>query len=253
MDATLDDDDDDDRTSSNPQNEGDTWVDSQGEQDTLKLGSVNDFSFEKCFANTISSSSFSEYLAPAWNEEHECGNTQQHADDETGYVIYDDKSQSFISITELVTYELESYVNMYTSAFVDSFRAYLNSQDADPHSLSSDFEPVTSQLQTLISEAIRADAIKNSQYCKKLVKWLSTKHRSSLRSEECSPSSRQSGGELASSSGQELSNQISRVNEVCDEYMKFAPGPWRECTLLEAFKGVPVMRGVWCMVYDYNV
>jgi hypothetical protein len=239
----------------------------------LELELEEQHSFEKSFTNLINSQSFSEYLAPSWIDESEEQDSkyssnnkdsndsithavtetttrtptrtttttrtptpplpldlsQQMVENESEYVIYDEKTQSYTSITELVSYELESYVNIYINAFVESFKVYVESEISD--SVDLDFNFVTNKLQALVSQSIHADATKNSHYCKKLMKWLASK---SSRTEGDDRS--QQSGEY-SSAGPELSNQISTVNEVCDEYMKFAPGPWRECVLVEAFKG----------------
>lgn len=217
---------------------------------------------EKAFTNNINSPSFSSYLAPEWNEVTEVemdesvevtgedtwrtartasieSMEEKEEDMEevgTEYVIFDDKSQCYISIKELVSSELEAYVNKYITAFMESFKEYYIESTDSAELLGLDFELVTRKLLALISEAIRKDAFRNSQYCKKLIKWLSSKSNASL-GEEASTGPLMTHGQGHEGLGQELSNLISSVNELCDEYMKFAPGPWRECCLIEAFKG----------------
>ena len=202
----------------------------------------SDYSFEKVFTKSINDSSFTEYLAPVWNEENDESEKQISSFDvddekstaESDYVIYDEKSQSYITIIELVSNELEAYVHRYISALVDSFSVYLQRKGEGNELNGLVMEDLdTAKLQNLVSEAIRSDSLKNSHYCKKLIKWLSTK---SLGSRHIDDDSSFQRGEYASA-GPELSNQISGLNEVCDEYMKYAPGPWRECILIEAFKG----------------
>lgn len=211
--------------------------------------SSEELSYEKVFLKAINSPSFSEYLAPTWNdgteestwmsvnvkntEEDKVTGMESVEEEDSGYLIFDDKSQSFINITDIVSSELEAYVNLFITAFVGSFREYVESTGA-VLTPSLDLELITSTLQGLISEAIRKDASKNSQYCKKVIKWLASKRNSSHYSDEDAPSALKS---IEQEQKQQLSSQISSVSDVCDEYMKFAPGPWRECTLIEAVKG----------------
>jgi hypothetical protein len=123
------------------------------------------------------------------------------------YQLIDDKTNQTFSITELVATELHSYLLSYLHA-VD---IQIENQEVFPN----------------LVELIKQNAIENSNYCRKIVTWVCHAHLpSKMKAQELK-------------SNEQIENyMIELFNKICDEYMRYSPGPWREGVLIEAIRGM---------------
>ena len=164
-----------------------------------------------------------DYLHPDWTPEgaENIDPTSLHSPD-WQYHIHDEVNDSYLSMTEVVATELHNYLKTHISAYVSAITLIIPPLDGDVK-----LEDITAQLDAAVAQCIAAHALKNSLYCRQLALWLST---TGFRAE---------GLEINESSTirEIVSKVLGRFYYLCDEYMKYAPGPWREGTFVEALRG----------------
>jgi hypothetical protein len=167
--------------------------------------------------------SLSKHLSPDWNPEEENRETDENDEErekeekgvkgvkgerkEFEYLLLDYQN-NLIPITDIVATELLGYLNAYLTAYQQEL-----------------FNIPFEECQSHIIESIKLDTFENSNYCRKIAKWVHKTHFP-LKI----PENFQSKEHLH----QYL---IQEFNKVCDEYMRYSPGPWRECILLETIRG----------------
>lgn len=152
----------------------------------------------------------SRYLSPDWVPSSGTSSDEDNLVLQLQYPEYqltDDKTNQTFTITELVATELHSYLLSYLHAI----NIQIENQDKSPN----------------LVELIQHNAIENSNYCRKIVTWILHSHHPSLLKTK----------EFKSSEEIE-SYMIGVFNQLCDEYMRYSPGPWREGVLVEAIRGM---------------
>lgn len=173
-----------------------------------------------------------EYLSPNWTpytsnkqeerEERENKNENNNLIIYSEYSLIDDKNE-VTSITELVATEIHNYILSFLHIY-NKYKEHLIEEE---------------EIQLLIIEIIKNNAINNSNYCKKIIDWITKVHLYTNLNVNCN------------SSESILSHIISLFNMICDEYMKHSPGPWREAILLEAIRGSYVFFSLLHFFFDY--
>jgi hypothetical protein len=149
----------------------------------------------------------SQYLSPDWVPSVGSSNVDESPVIQyPEYQLTDDKTNQTLSIIELVATELHSYLLSY----LHEIDIQIDNQEIAPK----------------LVELIQQNAIENSNYCRKIVTWVLHSHLpSNLKTERLQ-------------SNEEIENyMVHRFNKLCDEYMKYSPGPWREGVLIEAIRG----------------
>jgi hypothetical protein len=163
-----------------------------------------------------------DYLSPTWTyDEAEDVDTELLENPDWQYQIYDERSDAYLSITEMVASDLHSYVRTHIAAYMSAVA--LVTPPADDTSM----EELVSELDAAVAETITSHAVKNSAYCRRLAVWLSSMD---LTAGKLGITSESSDTEI-------VARMLEFFNTICDEYMKYAPGPWRESTLIEALRG----------------
>lgn len=161
-------------------------------------------------------------LSPTWSyDEPEVIDAEIFDCPDWQYQIYDERTNNYLSITELVTSDLSDYVRTHISAYVSAISVII------PSDITSGMEDIFLELDAAVAERIAAHAAKNSAYCRRVAMWLST---AALCLEKIEI-------KFDSTEIEIVTKMIDFLNTVCDEYMKYAIGPWRECTLVEALRG----------------
>ena len=156
----------------------------------------------------------SQYLSPDWVPSSGTSSDEDNSVLQLQYPEYqliDDKTNQTFTITELVATELHSYLLSYLHAS----NIQIENQDKSPN----------------LVELIQQNAIENSNYCRKIVTWILHSHiPSNLKTKEFK-------------SNEEIENYMIEIfNQLCDEYMRYSPGPWREGVLVEAIRGMIAQR-----------
>jgi hypothetical protein len=162
---------------------------------------------DKDDAQNLSLQRLSQYLSPDWVPDLGSSDITDLAK-YPEYLLYDEKSEnSSLSLIELVATELHFYLKSYLQIYIEEMKRC--SED---------------QIESHLVETIKQNAIENSNYCRKIVTWITKSHLPPQF-------------DTASPSGDLEIHVIEFFNKLCDEYMKSSPGPWREAVLLEAIRG----------------
>lgn len=152
----------------------------------------------------------SEYLSPNWILSNE--QESYPPIDYPEYLLHDDKHEQQLSIIELVATELHSYILSHIQIYLNQINLKIENHD---EFLSN----------TRMIELIKTNAVENSNYCRKIIAWIIKSHFPPKFSKK--------------SNIYELEREIIEYfNQLCDDYMKYSPGPWREGVLLEAIRGL---------------
>mmetsp|Transcript_3226 Transcript_3226/g.5012 ORF Transcript_3226/g.5012 Transcript_3226/m.5012 type:complete len:676 (+) Transcript_3226:131-2158(+) len=178
---------------------------------------------EELFTSELDS--LSQYLAPEWTAQGKDSVKNDLNGVEYEYFLYDDKNDSHMSITELVATDIVTVITTYLSAYTSSL---MKSSSLKNMIENDEFRRIRDRLDIEVVESLRRNAVENSSYCRLVTRWVSNEN-SILTDKQF----------LDSISDSELGQAvIEQFNKMCDEYMAYAPGPWRECVLLEYIRGV---------------